>query len=59
METTTATTQRDAHGAYCATCDQVFDVSTSPYWHWSKSMAMHRSGTGHKVTMYRCTGKAS
>ena len=44
---------RDAIGAHCATCDQTFDVTTCPYWHWSKSVWMHKQGTGHKVTMYR------
>lgn len=53
MTTTKCTKVSEAHGAYCATCDHVFDVSTVPYWHWSKSAAMHRDGTGHKVEMYR------
>jgi hypothetical protein len=52
MKTTTVRTQREAHGAHCATCDTYFNISTSPYWHWSKSVWMHRSGTGHKVTLY-------
>jgi Fe2+ or Zn2+ uptake regulation protein len=50
VETTKRTSE--AHGAYCATCDQTFDVTTCPFWHWSKSVWMHRSGTGHKVTLY-------
>jgi len=45
--------QSDAQGAHCGTCDQVFNITTCPYWHWSKSKAMHESGTGHRVTMYR------
>jgi hypothetical protein len=52
MKTTTVRTQQEAHGAHCATCDTYFNISTSPYWHWSKSVWMHRSGTGHKVTLY-------
>jgi hypothetical protein len=53
MNTTTVTRQSEAHGAHCAVCGVVFNVSTNPYWHWSKSAAMHRSGTGHVVTLYR------
>lgn len=53
MTVETTTRQSEAHGAHCATCDQDFNVTTSPFWHWSKSVAMHRSGTGHKVTLYR------
>jgi len=53
MTTQTVSRQSEAHGAYCATCSQDFNVSTCPYWHWSKSAALHRGGTGHKVTMYR------
>ena len=45
--------QRDAQGAACADCGAVYNISTSPYWHWSRSMHMHRSGTGHRVDMYR------
>ena len=43
----------DAHGAVCETCAAMFNVTTCPYWHWSKSVYMHRKGTGHKVTLYR------
>lgn len=50
---TFSTKQSEAHGAYCATCDQTFNVSTSPFWSWTKSVAMHRNGTGHKVDLYR------
>jgi hypothetical protein len=57
METTTARTVKEAHGAYCATCNQVFNISTEPYWHWTKSVWMHRSGTGHKVEMYKLVVK--
>lgn len=53
MNTTKTTRTSEAHGAHCATCNQVFNISTSPYWHWSKSVAMHKSGTGHKVELYR------
>lgn len=45
--------QSDAQGAHCDQCQQVFNITTSPYWHWSKSAAMHRDGTGHKIDMYR------
>ena len=51
------TTQRDAQGGHCATCDAYYNISTVPYWHWSKSVVMHRSGTGHKVTLYRIVGR--
>jgi hypothetical protein len=47
------TRQRDAHGAECNDCGTFFNVSTSPYWHWAKSAAMHRLGTGHRITLYR------
>jgi hypothetical protein len=57
METTNARTVKEAHGAYCATCDQVFNVATCPYWHWSKSKAMHEYGTGHKVQMFKVVAK--
>lgn len=43
----------EAHGAFCATCQQIFDVTSCPFWHWSKSVAMHREATGHKVEMYK------
>lgn len=45
--------QADAHGAYCEACQQAFNITTSPYWHWSKSAAMHRDGTGHRTVLYR------
>ena len=45
--------QRDAHGARCLECESIFMVDTSPYWHWSKSAAMHRGGTGHRVELFR------
>lgn len=57
METTTARTVKEAHGAYCAICNQVFDISSCPFWHWSKSVWMHRSGTGHKVDMFKLVVK--
>lgn len=57
MNTTTARTVKEAHGAYCTTCDQVFNISTSPYWSWIKSVAMHRGGTGHTVELYRIVAK--
>lgn len=53
MTVETVKTQGQAHGAHCATCEQVFDITSCPFWHWSKSMWMHRQGTGHKVTMFR------
>ena len=40
----------DAQGAHCETCDATF---VTHFWHWSKSKAMHESGTGHRVTMFR------
>jgi hypothetical protein len=43
----------DAQGGHCATCDTTFNITTSPYWSWTKSVAMHRDGTGHKVDLYR------
>lgn len=57
MNTTTARTIKEAHGAYCATCDHTFTVATCQYWHWSKSVWMHRNGTGHKVEMFRIVAK--
>jgi hypothetical protein len=51
------TRQSEAHGGHCATCNQFFSVDTSPYWHWSKSVAMHRGGTGHKVTLYQIVSR--
>lgn len=53
MNTIETTRQSEAHGGYCATCDQDFNVTTCPFWHWVKSVWMHRQGTGHKVTLYR------
>lgn len=47
------TRQRDAQGGVCHECEQVFNITTSPYWHWSKSAGMHQGGTGHKVELYR------
>ena len=44
---------KDAHGGFCEVCEQFFDVSTNPYWHWTKSVWMHRQGTGHAVALYR------
>jgi hypothetical protein len=53
MTVETVKRQSEAHGGHCTECAVVFNVSTCPYWHWSKSVAMHRSGTGHHVTLYR------
>lgn len=39
-------------GAFCATCQQVFDDSTCPFWHWTKAQTMHERGTGHKVVRF-------
>lgn len=50
MTTETVRTVRDAHGAYCPTCDTVLH---SPFWHFSKSKALHESGSGHKVVLFR------
>lgn len=44
--------QRDAHGAMCRDCDAVFNVSTVPYWHWSKSVWLHQQ-SGHRLDLYR------
>lgn len=57
MNTTTVRTVKEAHGAHCATCDQDFNITTCPFWHWSKSAHMHGGGTGHKVEMYRIVAK--
>lgn len=43
--------KRDAIGAICRDCGAVFDVTSCPYWHWSKSMAMH-SQSGHVVRYF-------
>lgn len=53
MTIKTVKTQKEAHGAECQDCGTIFNISTEPYWHWSKSVWMHRSGTGHKVTLYQ------
>jgi len=53
MEITKVRTVKEAHGGLCETCQMAFNISTCPYWHWSKSVAMHRDGTGHKVELYR------
>lgn len=46
-------TVKAAHGGHCLDCGADFNVTTCPYWHWSKSVAMHRSGSGHRVALYR------
>lgn len=48
--------QKDAQGAMCEDCPAVFNISTSPYWHWSKSLHMHRQGSGHSLVLYRMIG---
>lgn len=53
METTTVRTVKEAHGAICTECSMVFNITTCPYWHWTKSVWMHRTGCGHKVSYYR------
>jgi hypothetical protein len=52
IRTETVKRQRDAHGAACEDCAAVFNVTTCPYWHWSKSVWMHRQ-SGHRVSLYR------
>jgi hypothetical protein len=56
MTTETVKLLRDAQGGHCATCNSVYNVTTCPYWAWNKSVAMHRDGTGHVVTLYRIVG---
>lgn len=53
MQTEKVQRQKDARGAICRDCGIVFNISTCPYWHWSKSMNMHADGTGHKLDLYR------
>ena len=56
MSTTTApalvTVKRmaDAQFAYCPTCDHWLGCQC---WSLSKSVGLHKSGTGHSVTLYR------
>lgn len=45
--------QREAHGGFCETCQTAYNVTSCPYWHWSKSVWMHQQGTGHKVILYQ------
>ena len=44
---------RDAHGAICRDCGQVFELANCQFWHWRKSQAMHESGTGHRMDLFR------
>lgn len=44
---------KDAHGAHCVECGVTFDVTTCPYWHWSRSAWMHEQGTGHRPVLFR------
>lgn len=57
MTVQTVKTQKEAHGGHCATCEMIFDISSCPFWHWSKSVAMHRSSTGHKVELFQVVAK--
>jgi hypothetical protein len=43
---------REACGAYCTHCGEVFD-ELQPFWHWRKSQYMHERGTGHKMVMFK------
>lgn len=48
---------RDADGAHCLDCDQVYDVETHMslprQWTWRKSQWMHETGTlGHRMVMF-------
>lgn len=43
----------EAHGAICRDCSATFEVATNQYWGWRKSQAMHESGTGHRMDMFR------
>lgn len=47
---------RDAHYAYCPTCNEVIH---SQYWDASHSRGLHQSGTGHKVWLIRVSGPAT
>jgi len=50
MKSEKVTKQSEADFAGCDTCGVVF---TSHFWHWSKAVASHKYGTGHKATLYR------
>lgn len=43
--------QKDALGAACQDCPAIFNITTCPYWHWSKSLWMHKQ-SGHKLVLY-------
>lgn len=47
---------RDAHYAYCPTCEFVIH---SPYWGPSKSKGLHESGTRHKVVYVKVEQEAA
>jgi len=52
--TVKVTRQSEAHGAACRDCGAVFAADTCPYWHWSKSVALHRYGApAHRVELFR------
>ncbi len=40
----------EAHFAECRECGTALG---SPYWSLAKSVALHKRGTGHKVTLLR------
>jgi hypothetical protein len=46
-------TLKDSNAAACLDCGMTFSLSENPWWHYSKSKAMHEHGTGHKVVYVR------
>lgn len=42
---------RDAIGALCPECPQLWTAADPVPWHWSNSRNMHRRGTGHKTIL--------
>jgi hypothetical protein len=47
---------READGASCPTCGQVFGVAWREGmvpWTWRQSQAMHERGTGHKMQLFK------
>ena len=50
-------TVKQAIGARCLDCGQVFTESFP--WHWRKSQALHEKGTGHKMELFTIKEKAT
>lgn len=53
VEIETVKRVRDADGAICLECSQVFDIASSQYWPRRTAQLLHKSGTGHKTELFR------